>query len=110
MSENVSPFERFRKFAFNTRPPVVIPVPPPPTEEDLIVGELREMVKRDEIFATLVAWLDLLTTKSRALHRSSLTNHPLMCHYDGQVAALESLKAILTSLRRESVSSPHLKR
>jgi hypothetical protein len=76
------------------------------TEEEKLLKALDDVARNDSIFPTLDKWFDSLIKLARAQQRASLTNHPLMCHYDGQVAALESLKATLLSFRREGDSSP----
>ena len=101
-------FERFQKLVNGSRKaPIANKVIEEVSEQDRLLKALDDVARNDAIHPILDKWFDSLIKVARELQRASLTNHPLMCHYDGQVAALESLKATLQSLRRDGGSSSH---
>lgn len=74
--------------------------PPPPSKEELLESDLRLLANQDEPFRILSDWFDQCISRTKAQEAAALSNHPLMCHYHGQVVAFESLKTYLSVLRK----------
>lgn len=73
--------------------------PTPPTPQELLEGRLRDLATNDEHTSTVLDWLDECIARAEVQVAASIQNHPVMCHYHGQVTVLKSLKLYLNSLK-----------
>jgi hypothetical protein len=94
--------DRGTKFASPQHDPIN---PPSPEERD--VTELTKILRENESLLPLLSRiLDNLASKAEMMERNSLSTHPLMTYYHGQVDAFKSLKVQFTILTDKLTTEP----